>query len=262
MHSLEKHKDYFTNIARTFAAFVIGGFLFTSCATTSTSEPDPVRPAETTKAEAEFYTPAPGGNADDYWLFYEDEDDTEYSYYIDEEHYVYVAGDEDDGDDDEGKKKWKKRYKKGHGHGDYNRIHHHLKKKQKAHQHISVKVRHWSDSLQLTADQKRSIDTAMIEFKACSKATLDSFKVLYKPARDSFRVEKQAIIQQYKTSAITRDSAYVLLDSAIERYEATTKLLREGLVAEMKGCLAELDAFMITRLTPLQYAIWQRNRGW
>jgi hypothetical protein len=265
MHSQLHQLSSFARFkAASIALLITGGLFFSSCATTSTSEPDPAR-TTTTETEAEFYTPAPSGNADDYWLFYEDEDDTEYSYYLDEDHYYYVIQDEDDSDDDEGKKKWKSRYRRGHGYGDHNHYHVHWKKKSKKggrHIHIEVRRRHWSDSLQLTSEQKPAIDTAMKQFNECAKETLDSFKVAFKPFRDEFRAEKMRILQLMNADSITRDSAYVLLDSAIERYEDQTDFLKAGLQVELQSCYEELDAFMRTRLTPVQYEIWVRNRGW
>src|SRR5687768_12767574 len=118
MQSMIHPYSYFARFkAASIALVAIGGLIFSSCATTSSTEPDPERPATTTLSEAEFYTPGPTGDADDYWLFEEGEDDVEYSYYVDEDHYYYVVNDRDDNDDDEGKKKWKKRFKRGHGYG-------------------------------------------------------------------------------------------------------------------------------------------------
>lgn len=256
-----------SSFARLRAASVtllaIGGLFFASCATTSTSEPDPDRNT-TTQSEAEFYTPSPFGGADDYWLFFDGEDDVEYSYYLDEDHYYYVINDDDDDDDDDGKKKWKKRVKRGHGYGDHNHIHLHWKDRGNNGRRIHIHVRrnHWADSLQLTSEQKLAIDTAMKQFKECAKESLDSFKVAFKPFRDEFRTEKMRILGLLRADSIGRDTAYVLLDSAIERYETATEFLRAGLQVELQSCFAELDAFLMARLTPLQYAIWVRNRGW
>lgn len=266
MHSSLLAKAPFARLTSAIATLALGGFLFTSCATTSTNEPDPSRPAETTETEAEFYSLGTFGEADDYWLFFEDENDVEYSYYLDETHYVFIVGDDDDSDDDGKMKKWKHRVKRGHGYGDHNHIHIHWKNRSKnpdrRHIHINVRRHHWADSLKLTAEQKLAVDTAMREFKVCAKSTLDSFKVLFKPLRDEFRLAKLAILVQLDSGAITRDSAYVMLDSAIATYEAKTEILRIALKAEIRACLVELDAFMQTRLTPDQYAIWVRNRGW
>lgn len=260
-------QTYFGRLrAVSLSLLAIGGFLFSSCASNST-EPDPERPSSTTLTEAEFYTPGPSGEADDYWLFNEGEDDVEYSYYLDETHYTYVVNDENDGDDDDdngGKnKKWKKRIKNGHGYGDHNHIHIHWKDRNPG-KRVFVKIRraHWADSLQLTAEQKLGIDSAMKEFKVCAKETLDSFKVAFKPYRQEFRAEKMRIIGLFDANTITRDSAYVLLDSAIERYEAQTQLLRDGLKVELQSCYQEFDVSVMAILSAEQYAIWKRNRGW
>jgi hypothetical protein len=266
MHASLPKKSPFARVTTAVAALAISGLLFTSCATTSTSEPDPSRQAETTETEAEFYTLGTFGEADDYWLYFENENDIEYSYYLDETHYVFIVGDDRDDDDDGKMKKWKRRVKRGHGYGDHNHIHIHWKNRSnhpdRRHVHIKVRRQHWADSLKLTHEQKLAIDTAMREFKLCAKSSLDSFKVLFKPLRDEFRLAKLDILAKLDSGVITRDSAYVMLDSAIVLYEAKTEILRTSLKTELRACLVELDAFMQTRLTAEQYAIWVRNRGW
>src|SRR4051812_19196363 len=97
MQSMLHPHSYFARLKAVSVALVaIGGLFFSSCATTSSTEPDPERPSTTTLSEAEFYTPGPSGGADDYWLFEDGEDDVDYSYYLDETHYVYVVEHEND----------------------------------------------------------------------------------------------------------------------------------------------------------------------
>jgi hypothetical protein len=266
MQSMLHPYSYFARFkAASIALVAIGGLFFSSCATTSSTEPDPERPSTTTETEAEFYTPGPSGEADDYWLFNEGEDDVEYSYYLDEDHYYYVVNDRDDNDDDEGKKKWKKRFKNGHGYGDDNHIHMHWKDRNPGKRiYIRIRRQHWADSIALTDSQKVLLDSGMKAFKECAKESLDSFKTAFKPYRDEFRAEKMRILSLMTgdSTGISRDSAYVLLDSAIERYETQTQLLKAGLQVELQSCYQELDAYMMSVLDPRQYEIWKRNRGW
>ncbi len=263
MQSMIHPYSYFARFkAASIALVAISGLFFSSCATTST-EPDPERPSTTTLSEAEFYTPGPTGDADDYWLFEQGEDDVEYSYYLDEDHYSYVVNDRDDNDDNDGKKKWKKRFKNGHGYGDDNHIHIHWKDRNPGKRiYIRIRRQHWADSIRLTDSQKVALDSGIKEFKACAKESLDSFKVAFKPYRVAFRAEKMRIIGLLDSNLVTRDSAYILLDSAIERYEDQTKLLKAGLQVELQSCYQEFDAYMMTVLEPRQYEIWKRNRGW
>lgn len=241
----------------------IGGMFFASCATTSSTEPDPERPSSTSLSEAEFYTPGPSGEADDYWLFEDGEDDVEYSYFLDETHYVYVV--EHENDQDVKHKKWGKRVKNGHGYGDANHIHLHWKDKNPGKRiYVRIHRRSWADEIKLTDSQKVALDSGMKAFKECAKESLDSFKVAFKPYRDEFRAEKMRILglMNADSNGISRDSAYALLDSAIERYEDQTKILKAGLQVELQSCYQELDAYMMTVLTPQQYEIWKNNRGW
>jgi hypothetical protein len=265
MQSMIHPYSYVARIkAASIALVAIGGLFFSSCATTSSTEPDPERPSSTvTLSEAEFYTPGPSGEADDYWLFESTDDDVDYSYYLDEDHYYYVVNDHNDSDDDGGKKKWKNRLKRGHGYGDDNHIHIHWKEKHPGKRiYVRIHRRHWADSIALTDSQKVLLDSGMKAFKECAKESLDSFKVAFKPYRVAFRAEKMRIIGLLDSNLITRDSAYMLLDSAIERYEDQTKLLKAGLQVELQSCYQELDAYMMTVLDARQYEIWKRNRGW
>jgi hypothetical protein len=250
--------SYWTRLkAVSISLIAIGGLFFSSCATTSSTEPDPERPSSTSLSEAEFYTPAPSGDADDYWLFEEGEDDVEYSYFLDETHYTYaVQHENEDG-------KWGKRIKRGHGYGDANHIHIHWKDRNPGKRiYVKVRRRHWADSLQLTDSQKVQLDSGMKAFKECAKEALDSFKVAFKPYRVEFRTEKLRILALLDSNLITRDSAYMLLDSAIQRYEDQTQILKAGLQVEIQSCLQEFDAYMMTVLDARQYEIWKRNRGW
>jgi hypothetical protein len=243
-----------------FTLLMLGALSLVSCAE-NPAEPDPARTTES-EGVSEFYTTIPSGSADDYYLMYEDEDDVEYSYFLDEDEYVEVR-------DNGGKHaKYKFRFEKiknGHGYGDHNHMHVHRKGGHKYHGiYIGLKRRakNWTDSLAITDSQKIGIDSAFRNFRQCSKATLDSFKVEFKPFRDEFRTEKRSILAQLDSGSITRDSARVLLDSAISEYEAKTDLLREALNTELKACRTELDADIKTILTPAQYDIWVRHRGW
>jgi hypothetical protein len=102
----------------------------------------------------------------------------------------------------------------------------------------------------------------MMMFHQCADTAILHFKTDLQPHRLTFRTQKLAIIAQLDSGKITRDSARVMLDSAITLYLTQTDLLRKAFVAEVKTCLTELDAFLQTRLTPAQYAIWVRHRGW
>jgi hypothetical protein len=236
--------------------------LVASCATQNSTEPNPANTTTTSTTLDEFYTPAPSGSADDYYVMVNGEDDVEYSYFIDEEDYFKARDlDEHSGD---------RRYvfvhdlvKKGHGYGDHNHIHVHIKGPHHFHGHyIGVRRVDWTDSIALTDSQKVRIDTAMRNFKECSLPILDSFRVQMKPFRDEFRATRLAIINSLDSGAITRDSARELLDSAIVKYETETNLLRDGMVADLRECRTELDLAIQTILTPVQYEIWARHRGW
>jgi hypothetical protein len=234
-----------------------------SCATQNSTEPNPSNTTTSnSQAVDEFYTPAPSGSADDYFVLASGEDDVEYSYFIDEEDYLKARDlDEHSGD---------KHYvfvhdlvKHGHGYGDHNHIHIHLKGPHHYHGHyIGIRRMDWTDSLAVTDSQKVRIAVAMRSFDSCARPLLDSFRVQLKPYRDEFRATRLSIIAKLDSNLITRDSARGLMDSAIVKYEAETELLRAGLTTDLEGCRSELDAAIQTILTPVQYAIWVRHRGW
>jgi len=239
-----------------------------SCATESATEPTPSTNADTNSISVdEFFTPLPSGAADDYYLLGDGEDDIEYSYFIDEDDYVFVR-DYQEGHD-HGKDKYykdaKKYIKNGHGYGDHNHIHIHLKGPHKYHGvYVGIKRRKvdWTDSLRLTKEDKLAIDTAMRNFRECAKSTLDSFSMMIKPFRENFRTARMQIIVQLDSGLITRDSARLLLDSAIAKYETETELLRQSMIVDLNACLTELDLYLKARLSPAQYDLWVRHRGW
>lgn len=234
-----------------------------SCATQNSTDPNP---SSTTKQNSvtldEFFTPGPSGSADDYYLLTDGEDDVEYSYFIDEEDYL-KARDMDEHSADRYYHFVHDLVKKGHGYGDHNHIHIHLKGPHHYHGHyIGIRRMDWTDSLAITDSQKVRIDTAMRAFDQCVKPLLDSFKVQMKPYRDEFRATRLSIIRSLDSGSITRDSARELLDSAIAKYETESAMLREGLVQDLKDCRSDLDAAIMLILTPAQYDIWVRHRGW
>lgn len=233
--------------------------LLASCATEPIVAPVDQTPVNTIYLD-EFYTPMHFGSADDYFIMYDDDDDNAYTYFLDERDYIVYRNTEDDDDGHEGKHK----IKRGHGYGDYNHLHKHWKIRNHRVDFIMVGVRRidWTDSLALTRQQMIAVDSGMRLFHECANTSLDSFRVLLKPAREEFRLAKMGILAQIDTAGLSRDSARTLLDSAIERYETKTELLRNAMKEELKSCLTELDAYMQTKLTPAQYEIWIRHRGW
>ena len=233
--------------------------LLTSCATQFSSEPTPSQPTQNSVSLDEFYTPSPSGEADDYYLLLPGEDDNDYSYFLDEQDY-YTALDHGG---DAHYKFIHNFLKKGHGYGDLNHIHVHIPGPHHFHGvHIGIKHTDWTDSLALTDSQKVKIGYAMIAFRQCAAASVDSFQVALKPFREEFRDSRIAILNGLDSDRYSRDSARALLDSAIVKYEAETNLLRSAFAADLSTCLAELDVAVRAILTPVQYAIWVRHRGW
>ena len=231
--------------------------VLSSCTNTMNAPvPGSSNPTNTLSVD-ELFTPPPSGNADDYFVLNSGDDDVEYSYFLDEQDYF-------DSRDKKGNDHFSDELvKNGHGYGDHNHIHEY--EKGEHHYHGDYHGNHeddWTDSLQFTDIEKLQIDTAMKQFHVCADASLDSFKVALKPFRAEFRLKKIAILATLDSGKITRDSARTLLDSAIATYLSETSLLRKSLAAEVKVCLTELDAYLVTRLTPAQYAIWLRHRGW
>ncbi len=247
------------------SAFSLTSILLSSCATAPTA-PNPAKTTDSNSVTVdEFFTPPPTGNADDYYVLSSGDDDVEYSYFLDEQDY-FSSRDVQDGDNSDHGKKFKFAHdliKNGHGYGDHNHIHVHLQGPHHYHGiYIGVRDNDWTDSLALTAPEKLAVDTAIKMFHQCADAGIDTFKVDLKPYRLAFRTKKLAILAQLDSGKVTRDSARVMLDSAITLYLAQTDLLRKALVTEVKTCLTELDVFLKTRLTADQYAIWVRHRGW
>jgi hypothetical protein len=249
-------------IARAATLLLVAGVVtawLSSCATQNPTQPTPTATTNTVTLD-EFYTPGPSGEADDYYVLSDGEDDVEYSYFLDEQDYLN-ARDMPSGN---------KRYifihdyvKHGHGYGDHNHIHEFVKGPHHYHGvYIGHRAPDWTDSLQLTTAEKLQIDSAMIHFQSCSKADVDSFRVRLKPYRDTFRVARIAILAQLDSGKITRDSARTLLDTAIVKYETSTQLLRSAFVADLTTCRTQLDVEIQGILTPTQYAIWVRHRGW
>src|ERR1051325_2237348 len=251
-----------TVIARAATLLLLAGLIsawLSSCATNNPTQPTPTATTNTVTLD-EFFTPAPNGDADDYYVLVDGQDDVEYSYFLDEEDYLKAR-------DYTGNTRYyifiHDYVKRGHGYGDHNHIHEFVKGPHHYHGHyIGHRAPDWTDSLQLTVAEKLRIDTAMTHFIACSKADVDSFRVQLEPYRDSFRVRRLAIIAQLDSGKITRASARALLDSAIVKYEAETQLRRAGFVADLGTCRATLDTEIQAILTPAQYAIWVRHRGW
>jgi hypothetical protein len=249
-------------IARAATLLLITGIItawLSSCATNNPTQPTPTATTNTVTLD-EFFTPAPSGEADDYYVLVDGQDDVEYSYFLDEQDYLNAR-------DVSGNTRYyvfiHDYVKRGHGYGDHNHIHEFVKGPHHYHGvYIGHRAPDWTDSLQLTTSEKVRIDTAMMHFIACSKADVDSFRVQLQPYRDSFRVRRLAIIAELDSNKITRDSARALLDSAIVKYEAETQLMRAGFVADLATCRAALDAEIQAILTPVQYQIWVRHRGW
>ncbi len=243
-------------VAVFFVASAISG-----CASKFSTEPTPTATTNTVTLD-EFFTPTPSGEADDYYILVDGEDDVEYSYFIDEQDYLNAR-------DYDGK--GNKNYyifihdyvKRGHGYGDHNHIHEFVKGPHHYHGvYIGHRAPDWTDSLALTATEKLQIDTAMMHFRACSKESVDSFRTQLKPFRAEFRAKRLSILADLDSGKITRDSARLLLDSAIVKYEAQTQLLRTSFVAELAVCRTTLDVDIKAILTPAQYQIWVRHRGW
>lgn len=248
--------------AHAVAILLIGGAisgLLGGCKTENPTQPTPTATTNTVTLD-EFFTPGPSGEADDYYVLVNGEDDVEYSYFLDEEDYLKAR-------DMSGNSHYyvfiHDYVKRGHGYGDHNHIHEFVKGPHHYHGvYIGHRAPDWTDSLQLTAAEKVQIDTAMMHFRSCSGAEVDSFRARLKPYRDSFRIARLAILSQLDSGKITRDSARLLLDTAIVKYEASTQLLRTAFVADLEVCRTTLDVEIKAILTPVQYAIWVRHRGW
>jgi hypothetical protein len=241
-----------------FATLAIASMAFlSSCATRFSTEPAPTTTTQNAVTLDEFYTPAPNGDADDYYVLQPGEDDIEYSYFIDEQDYNDAL------DHHHPDPFLQKLLKEGHGYGDANHIHEFVKGPHHYHgPYIGIRRKDWTDSLALTDTEKIQIEQAMTAFLQCSDTALITYRTDLAPYRAEFRTNRLAIIAGLDSNLYTRDSARTLLDSAIVKYEAETDLLRAGFEVDIKGCLTDLDMSTQTILTPAQYAIWIRHRGW
>ena len=207
--------------------------IFSGCAT-SPSGPNPPDPnTQNTISVDEFFSPPPSGQADDYYMLMPGENDDDFSFFLDEQDF-----------------------------GEHGHMHVHVNPPGQIRVLIGVHFDDWTDSLKLTDTERKSIDTAMRAFVLCADSAINTFRITIQPYRDSFKVQRHAIVMKLDTSAISRDSARKLLDSAIVKYDTATSKLRATFTLEINGCLKELDAFLKTRLTATQYAIWVRHRGW
>ncbi len=257
---IHKHWSYSASalIAVAFAAITLS-----SCAT---KYPD--QPATNTTTNAigvdEFFTPTPNGAADDYYFLNDTEDDVDYSFFLDEQDYLAALHATNSNDNDPIYRFIIQYVKGGHGYGDHNHIHEFVKGSHHDHGvYISVEGQEdWTDSIALTDVEKSEIDTAMISFLDCARPAIDSFAVKLAPYRDSFRVQRAAIVASMDSGKITRDSARIELDSVIATYMRETDTIRTVFFNELATCRTELDLTIRVILTPQQYAIWVRHRGW
>jgi hypothetical protein len=246
-----------SQLSYSFAALAIASLVFlSSCATRSSTEPAPTTTTQNAVTLDEFYTPAPNGDADDYYVLQPGEDDIEYSYFIDEQDY-------NDALDHHSDPFVQKLLKGGHGYGDANHIHEFIKGPHHYHGvYIGIRRKDWTDSLALTDTEKIQIQQAMTAFLQCADTALIEYRTELAPARTKFRTTRLAIIAGLDSGIYTRDSARTLLDSAIVTYETATSTARAGFKISIKDCLDELNMSIETILTPAQYQIWVRHRGW
>ena len=232
-----------------------------SCATKYPDQPSTATTTNTITVD-EFFTPLPNGNADDYYFLNDTENDVDYSFFLDEQDFLATQNAADNNNQNSSDQFMVKYVKGGHGYGDHNHIHEFVKGSHHNHGvYISTRQEDWTDSIALTITEKSEIDTAMISFLQCAAVSIDSFRVDLQPYRDTFRVRRLAIIASLDSGKITRDSARTLLDTAIVRYEAQTQAQRTIFIADITVCITELSADIRNILTPVQYAIWLRHRG-
>lgn len=233
-----------------------------SCATKYPDQPSTATTTNTITVD-EFFTPLPNGDADDYYFLNDTEDDVDYSFFLDEQDFLATQNAADNDDQDPHYHFMEQYVKNGHGYGDHNHIHEFVKGSKHHHGiYIGDEREDWTDSIALTMVEKTEIDTAMISFLQCAAVSIDSFGIHLQPYRDTFRVRRLAIIAEMDTGKITRDSARTLLDTAIVHYEVQTQALRTVFIADITVCVTELSADIRNILTPTQYAIWVRHRGW
>ena len=257
VHSIRASKR---NLTYSVIALTISCAAFlASCAIRFPTDPTPSAPQNSITLD-EFFTPAPNGNADDYYLLLPGEDDIDFSYFIDEQDYFFAL----DHPSDPHYIFAHNLIRGGHGYGDANHIHEFVRGPHHHHgPYIAIRHTDWTDSLALTDTEKIQIEQAMTAFLQCAAASINSFKVASDTPRAYFRQSRIAIIVGLDSGLYPRDSARTLLDSAIVKYEAETDSLRTKFVADLATCRVALDADIKNNiLTPVQYAIWLRHRGW
>lgn len=243
-------------------AVAFAAITLSSCATKYPTQPATATTTNTITLD-EFFTLPPNGDADDFYILNDTEDDVDYSFFLDEQDYLKSLHDANDGDNDPHYKFIVQYVKNGHGYGDHNHIHEFVKGSKHNHGvYISDHEEDWTDSLRLTEIEKSEIDTAMISFLDCATPAIDSFAVRLAPYRDTFRVQRAAIVASMDSGTITRYSARIELDSAIAFYESATLPLRTAFFNDLATCRTELTLTIQVILTPTQYAIWLRHRGW
>lgn len=259
--STHKHLGFYTPalIAVAFAALTLS-----SCATKYPTQP--ATPTTTNSVTVdEFFTLPPNGEADDFYFLSDTEDDVDYSFFLDDQDYENALHDVNTGDTTDVHYRFIIRYvKNGHGYGDHNHIHEFVKGSKHDHGDYIGDEGHedWTDSIALTDLEKSEIDTAMISFLDCARPAIDTFATKLAPYRDTFRVQREAIVLDMDSGKITRDSARIELDTVIVRYQAATLPIRTAFFNDLATCRTELDLTVKLILTPTQYAIWVRHRGW
>lgn len=258
--SIPKRAGYFAPplIAVAFAAFTLS-----SCATKYPTQPATNTTTNTVTVD-EFFTLPPNGDADDFYFLSDTDDDVNYSFFLDEQDFLTAQHDADNGDNDPNYHFIVQYVKNGHGYGDHNHIHEFVKGSKHDHGvYIGNKTpEDWTDSIALTDLEKSEIDTAMLSFLDCARPAIDSFAIRLMPYRDSFRVQRAAIVLSMDSGKITRDSARIELDTVIAVYERATTPIRTAFFNDLITCRTELDLTIKVILTPTQYAIWVRHRGW
>ncbi len=233
-----------------------------SCATKYPTQPATPTTTNTITVD-EFFTLPPNGDADDYYFLNDTEDDVDYSFFLDEQDYLTALHDADQGDDDPNYRFIVQYVKNGHGYGDHNHIHEFVKGSRHHHGvYIAPPEEDWTDSIALTQFEESEIDTAMISFLDCARPAIDSFAIKLQPYRDSFRVQRAAIVVSMDSGKITRDSARIELDTVIAVYQRETLPLRTEFFNDLAICRTELSYDIKLILTTTQYAIWLRHRGW
>ncbi len=217
----------------------------------------PTDPSSSTNSSTvqQFLTPWTDGGPDDYLLFASDFDAPQYSLFLDDSDFKSANTSVDSDHHHEYSHELTRH---GHGFGrEDDRGHREHGNNQNGEDGLS-----WTDSLQLTDAQKLSIDTAIKMLHNCADTVLAAFRVQLQPYRTEFATRRSVIRAELDSELISRDSARVLLDSAIATYFTKTAALRVQLRNSIQPCLDELDVFVKVRLTASQYDIWVRHRGW